>query len=52
VIIAPDPWGWLETPLLYIAVVLTVLSGAYYFLIAQRRLFADKRPQPDIAGDP
>jgi CDP-diacylglycerol--glycerol-3-phosphate 3-phosphatidyltransferase len=52
VIIAPDPWGWLETPLLYIAVVLTVLSGAYYFLIAQRRLFADKRPGADIAGDP
>jgi CDP-diacylglycerol--glycerol-3-phosphate 3-phosphatidyltransferase len=51
-IIAPDPWGWLETPLLYIAVVLTVLSGAYYFLIAQRRLFADKRPEADIAGDP
>ena len=51
-IIAPDGWGWADDPLLYIAVVLTVLSGAYYFLIAQRRLFADKRPEPDQTDDP
>ena len=33
VIIAPGPWDWLSDPLLYVAVVLTVLSGAYYFLM-------------------
>jgi len=33
-------------------VVLTVLSGAYYFLMARRRLFARKRPHPHIAEDP
>lgn len=51
-IIAPGPWGWLEDPVLYVAVVLTVLSGAYYFLMARRRLFARKPPLPDVAGDP
>jgi CDP-diacylglycerol--glycerol-3-phosphate 3-phosphatidyltransferase len=52
VIIAPDPWGWLEDPLLYLAVVLTVLSGVYYFLMARRRLFARKPPAVDVSGDP
>jgi CDP-diacylglycerol--glycerol-3-phosphate 3-phosphatidyltransferase len=51
-IIAPHPWKWLDDPLLYIALVLTVLSGAYYFLMARRRLFARKSPLPDVAGDP
>ena len=51
-IIAPHGWQWADDPLLYIALVLTVLSGAYYFLMAKRRLFARKPPGPDVAGDP
>ena len=51
-IIAPHPVKWIDSPLLYAAVVLTVLSGAYYFLMARRRLFARKRPHPHIAEDP
>jgi CDP-diacylglycerol--glycerol-3-phosphate 3-phosphatidyltransferase len=51
-IIAPHGWQWLDDPLLYIALVLTVLSGAYYFLMAKRRLFARKPPGPVVAGDP
>jgi CDP-diacylglycerol---glycerol-3-phosphate 3-phosphatidyltransferase len=50
-IIAPHPWKWIDDPLLYIALVLTVLSGAYYFLMARRRLFARKAPPPEVAGD-
>ncbi len=49
---APHPWPWIDDPLLYAAVVLTVLSGAYYFLMARRRLFAPKPPAPGVAGDP
>jgi CDP-diacylglycerol--glycerol-3-phosphate 3-phosphatidyltransferase len=49
---APHPWRWIDDPLLYTAVVLTVLSGAYYFLMARRRLFAPKPPAPGVAGDP
>jgi CDP-diacylglycerol--glycerol-3-phosphate 3-phosphatidyltransferase len=51
-IMAPGPWAWSEDPLLYAAVVLTVLSGAYYFLMARRRLFARKPPRPGVLGDP
>ena len=51
-IIAPGTPGWLDDGLLYVALVLTILSGAYYFLMAHRRLFADKRPEPQMAGDP
>lgn len=52
VFIAPQAATWVEAPLLYLAIVLTVLSGAYYFLMARRRLFARKRPRADVAGDP
>src|SRR5262245_16656162 len=51
-IIAPGTPGWLADALLYLALVLTVLSGAYYFLMARRRLFARKAPLPEVAGDP
>ncbi|MCU0308035.1 MAG: CDP-diacylglycerol--glycerol-3-phosphate 3-phosphatidyltransferase [Thermoleophilia bacterium] len=44
-----DPVGDI---LLGIALVMTVLSGAYYFIMAQRRLFAKKPPQREVAGDP
>jgi CDP-diacylglycerol--glycerol-3-phosphate 3-phosphatidyltransferase len=50
-IIAPDTPAWLADGLLYVALVLTVLSGAYYFLMARRRLFARKAPPPEVAGD-
>ncbi len=38
-LIAPHQWAWINTPLLDLALVLTVLSGAYYFIMARRRLF-------------
>jgi CDP-diacylglycerol---glycerol-3-phosphate 3-phosphatidyltransferase len=41
-IIAPGTPGWLSEGLLDVALVLTVLSGAYYFLMARRRLFTTK----------
>jgi CDP-diacylglycerol--glycerol-3-phosphate 3-phosphatidyltransferase len=41
-IIAPGSPAWVDDGLLDIALVLTVLSGAYYFLMARRRLFATK----------
>lgn len=50
-LIAPHPWGWVNDPLLYLALVLTILSGAYYFIMARRRLFARKTPEADVAGD-
>lgn len=49
---APHPWTWINDPLLYLAVFLTVLSGEYYFIMARRRLFARKAPAADAAGDP
>jgi CDP-diacylglycerol--glycerol-3-phosphate 3-phosphatidyltransferase len=52
VIIAPHPAKWVDDPLLYVALVLTVLSGAYYFIMARRRLFARKRPSAEMAADP
>jgi CDP-diacylglycerol--glycerol-3-phosphate 3-phosphatidyltransferase len=51
-LIAPHPWTAVNDPLLYLAVVMTVLSGAYYFLMARRRLFTRKVPGPNVAGDP
>jgi CDP-diacylglycerol--glycerol-3-phosphate 3-phosphatidyltransferase len=51
-IIAPHPWKWIDEPLLYVALVLTVLSGVYYFLVARRRLFARKAPAMAVAEDP
>ena len=38
--------------LLYVAVLLTVLSGIYYFIMARRRLFEGRVPTPDVTGDP
>ena len=43
---------WVDSVLLYIAVVLTVVSGAYYFIMARRRLFEGRVPAPDVSGDP
>jgi CDP-diacylglycerol--glycerol-3-phosphate 3-phosphatidyltransferase len=39
VIIAPGTPGWVDATLLGIALVLTILSGAYYFAMASKRLF-------------
>jgi len=52
VIIAPQASALLEDVLLWIALVLTVLSGAYYFLMARRRLFTTKEPAPEVLGNP
>ena len=35
-----------------LAVALTVISGAYYFIMARRRLFEGRVPAPDVTGDP
>ncbi|MEI6723405.1 MAG: CDP-diacylglycerol--glycerol-3-phosphate 3-phosphatidyltransferase [Betaproteobacteria bacterium] len=43
---------WQYDTLLWLAVVLTVLSGAYYFIMARRRLFENRQPAPDVTGDP
>jgi CDP-diacylglycerol---glycerol-3-phosphate 3-phosphatidyltransferase len=51
-IIAPHGAKAIDDPLLYLALVLTVLSGAYYFIMARRRLFERRRPQADMGGDP
>jgi len=51
-IMAPHPWPWINDPLLIVALVLTVLSGAYYFQMARRRLFARKPPSMNMSGDP
>ena len=45
VVIAPGGPAIVEDVLLYVALVLTVLSGAYYFMMARRRLFAGKGPE-------
>jgi CDP-diacylglycerol---glycerol-3-phosphate 3-phosphatidyltransferase len=44
--IAPHPAGWVNAPLLYVALVLTVLSGAYYFILARTTLFAPRGTGP------
>lgn len=44
--------AWWTAVLLWIAVVLTVLSGVYYFIMARRRLFEGRLPTPDAGGDP
>lgn len=41
-IIAPGGPKLVEDILLYIAIFLTILSGAYYFIMARRRLFGSK----------
>ncbi len=51
-IMAPHAWPWINDPLLYVALVLTVLSGVYYFQMARRRLFAQKAPSIGMTGDP
>lgn len=49
-IIAPGGPALVEDILLYVALFLTVLSGAYYFLMARRRLFAGKAPDSSTTG--
>lgn len=51
-IIAPHPWKEIDDPLLITAVVLTVVSGAYYFQVTRRRLFARKAPSTEMTEDP
>lgn len=51
-IIAPHPWKQIDDPLLIFAVVLTVVSGAYYFQVTRRRLFARKAPSSEMKSDP
>ncbi|MBI2684353.1 MAG: CDP-diacylglycerol--glycerol-3-phosphate 3-phosphatidyltransferase [Actinobacteria bacterium] len=50
--IIPHGVATLNAVLLDIAVVLTVISGAYYFLMARRRLLSDRRPAEDVSADP
>ena len=50
-IMVPHAWGWIDAPLLYLALVLTVVSGAYYFLVARRRLFTPKAPARALGED-
>ena len=38
-LIAPGTAAWLDQGMLWIALVLTIISGAYYFVVTQRRLF-------------
>ena len=49
-IIAPGGPAIVEDILLYVALFLTVLSGAYYFIMARRRLFAGTRPDSKTLG--
>lgn len=49
-IIAPAGSQVVEDILLGIALFLTVLSGAYYFIMARRRLFAGKPPEQKTFG--
>lgn len=49
-IIAPGGPKIVEDVLLYVALFLTVLSGAYYFIMARRRLFAGKPPEQKTFG--
>lgn len=49
--IAPHSFQWINWPLMTVALVLTVLSGAYYFVMARRKLMARRSPTPDTAGD-
>ena len=51
-VIIPHSFDLLNDVLLYTAVVLTVLSGAYYFIVARRRVFAPQGPRSEAAGDP
>ncbi len=50
--IAPHRWPWIDDPLLYVALVLTVLSGVYYFIMARRRLFEMRAPDAHSGVDP
>src|SRR5262245_19477678 len=49
-IIAPATPSWLQDGLLALALFMTVISGAYYFLMARRRLFAGKPPDRRTVG--
>ena len=49
-IIAPGGPVIVEDILLYVALFLTVLSGAYYFIMARRRLFGGTRPDSKTLG--
>lgn len=51
-IILPHGVGWLNDVLLDVAVVLTVLSGLYYFIMARRRIFVAQGPRSSQEGDP
>lgn len=51
-IMAPHPAKEIDPPLLYLAVAMTVLSGAYYFLAAWRRLFDRKAPARGLRDEP
>ena len=50
--IVPHRWEWVNTPLLDIALVLTVLSGAYYFILARKTLFAPRGAGAVDRGEP
>ncbi len=46
------PWKWVDWPVLWLALVLTILSGVYYFVMAKRRLLARKSPASQMSSDP
>jgi CDP-diacylglycerol--glycerol-3-phosphate 3-phosphatidyltransferase len=49
--VIPHAWTWINTALLSVALVLTVLSGAYYFIMARRRLFEMRAPDAHAGVD-
>jgi len=50
-VMAPHPWKWIDPWLLGIAVVLTVLSGVFYFVFARQRLVSGDEPEPPMAAE-
>ncbi|MFN8110082.1 MAG: CDP-diacylglycerol--glycerol-3-phosphate 3-phosphatidyltransferase [Thermoleophilia bacterium] len=43
-LLAPETPGWLDQGMLWVALVLTIISGAYYFVVTKQRLFPSKPP--------
>ena len=47
-VMAPHSWKWIDPWLLGIAVVLTVLSGVFYFVFARRSLASGESAEPQL----
>ena len=50
-VMTPHAWKAIDPWLLGTAVVLTVLSGVFYFVFARQRLVSRERPAEEIGGD-